>query len=100
MRSRRGALALAVWLAGAGLGAPAAAAPLRLPPVLKVRLANGLRVFVVPVGRIPLVDLRLVARAGSVDDPPGKDGLASLTADLLAQGAGSRDARGDSLNAS
>lgn len=75
------------------LAAPAVAAPLRLPPVVKARLANGLRVYVVATDRIPLVDIRLVVRAGSVDDPPGKDGLASLTADLLTQGAGARDAK-------
>jgi zinc protease len=48
---------------------------------------------VVPTGRLPLVDFRLVVRAGSVDDPPGKEGLANLTAQLMTQGAGRRDAR-------
>jgi zinc protease len=80
-------------LLAALLAARAQAAPLRLPPVVKAKLANGLRVFVVATNRVPIVDLRLVVRAGSVDDPPGKDGLAALTADLLDQGAGARDAR-------
>jgi zinc protease len=34
----------------------------------------------------PIVTLRLVFRAGSADDPPGKEGLTELTAALLAQG--------------
>ena len=75
--------------------APAAAfaSPLRLPAVRKVTLQNGLTVFVMPTHRVPLVDFRLVARAGSVNDPAGKEGLASLTADLITQGAGKRTAR-------
>jgi zinc protease len=50
-------------------------------------------VIVVPTSRLPLVDFRLVARAGSVNDPVGKEGVASLTADLLTQGAGKRTAK-------
>src|SRR5262249_9796110 len=34
----------------------------------------------------PLVALRLVVRAGSQDDPPGKEGLAALTAAIVAGG--------------
>ena len=69
------------------------AGTLRLPPVRKVTLPNGLTVFVMPSHRVPLVDFRLVARAGSANDPPGKEGLASLTASLLTQGAGKRGAK-------
>ncbi len=91
------ALLAAALLAATGPGAiaPARAATgtLRLPPVRKITLKNGLTVFVMPTHRVPLVDLRLVVRAGSVNDPAGKEGLASLTADLLTQGAGKRTAR-------
>jgi zinc protease len=75
---------------------------------VRTTLPNGLSVIVVPTSRLPLVDFRLVARAGSVNDPAGKDGVASLTADLLTQGAGKRTAKqladdiefvGGSLNA-
>jgi zinc protease len=80
-----------------GLALPPAsvarAAALHLPPVTRAKLGNGLTVFIVPTDRLPLIDLRLVVRAGSVDDPVGKDGIAALTADLLTQGAGARDAR-------
>ena len=72
---------------------PAAAAT-TLPAYTKTTLKNGLTVIIMPTQRLPLVDFRLVARAGSVNDPAGKEGLASLTADLLTQGAGARDAQG------
>jgi zinc protease len=39
----------------------------------------------------PLVSIRLVFRTGSVDDPTGKEGLAALTAKMMAEGgAGER----------
>jgi len=87
------AAAAALLSASAAPPPPAAAGPLQLPPVRKVRLHNGLTVFVMPTHRVPLVDFRLVVRAGSVNDPAGKEGLASLTADLVTQGAGKRTAR-------
>ncbi|OGF25246.1 MAG: hypothetical protein A2V63_11155 [Candidatus Eisenbacteria bacterium RBG_19FT_COMBO_70_11] len=73
--------------------APAGAAPVRLPPHTRTTLKNGLTVLVMPTQRLPLVDFRLVARAGAVNDPTGKEGLASLTADLLTQGAAGRNAQ-------
>jgi zinc protease len=69
------------------------AAPVQLPPVTRVKLKNGLVVLIMPMHRLPLVDLRLVSRAGSIHDPAGREGCAGLTADLLTQGAGSRDAK-------
>jgi zinc protease len=86
-----------VGMAGMPGGARAqTAAPARrvqLPPVTRVTLDNGLVVLLMPNRRVPLVDFRLVANAGAVNDPAGKEGLASLTADLLTQGAGKRDAQ-------
>jgi len=93
--ARSSALARATLLALAltlGCGA-AAATPLKLPPTTKTKLKNGLTVLVVPTARLPLVDFRLVVHAGSVNDPKDKEGLASLTADLLTQGAGKRNAK-------
>lgn len=72
---------------------PAAAAEFKLPPATRATLDNGLTVIVMPTKRLPLVDFRMVVRAGSVDDPAGKEGLAHLTADLMTQGAGARSAR-------
>ncbi len=34
----------------------------------------------------PLVAMRVIVRAGSQDDPPGKEGLAALTASMVAEG--------------
>jgi zinc protease len=80
-----GTLALAALVA-----APALA--FDLPPRTRTTLPNGLTVIVMPTSRLPLVDFRLVARAGAVNDPAGREGVASLTADLLTQGAGKRTA--------
>ncbi len=35
----------------------------------------------------PLVAIRVAFRTGSIDDPPGKEGLAALTASVMAEGA-------------
>lgn len=88
----RAALAAAL-LAVASLAAPATAATTKLPAYTRTTLPNGLTVIVMPTKRLPLVDFRLVINAGSVADPPGKEGLSRLTAELLTQGAGARTAQ-------
>ncbi|MFN7972807.1 MAG: pitrilysin family protein [Acidobacteriota bacterium] len=70
----------------------AAAGAFTLPTETHATAENGLEVIVVPSSRVPMVAIRLVVRAGSADDPPGKEGLAALTASLLTQGAGPRTA--------
>lgn len=87
MRAARAALLLCC---AAMVTAPAFAAG---NATVKATLPNGLKVVIVPTSRLPLVDLRLVARAGSVNDPAGREGLARLMADLLTQGAGKRTAQ-------
>ena len=85
---------LAVGLAFGAFSAGAApATPLRLPDATRATLKNGLVVYVMPTRRLPLVDFRLLVRAGSVNDPVGKEGLADLTAELMTQGAGTRSAQ-------
>jgi hypothetical protein len=70
-------------------GAP----PAFKPPVIEKRtLSNGLPVWVVELHKVPVVHVSLVVKAGSGIDPKGKYGIASLTADMLDEGAGSRDA--------
>ena len=80
-------------LAALALLAAAPAVAASLPAYTKTTLKNGLTVFIMPTQRLPLVDFRLVARAGSVNDPSGKEGLASLTAEMLRKGAGKWTAR-------
>lgn len=87
MRAAQAGLALAT---AAVLAVPAVAAT--NAPV-RATLPNGLKVVIVPTTRLPIVDYRLVARAGSVNDPAGREGVSRLTADLLTQGAGKRNAQ-------
>ncbi len=76
-----------------------------VPPVERFRLENGLRVLSVARADLPQVATRMVVPAGSVADPTGRPGVASLTAAVLAEGTGRRSAielneRIDSLGAS
>jgi zinc protease len=65
---------------------------LKLPPVEKRTLSNGLQVWVIGVHKVPTVHLELAVRTGVAADPPGKFGLSSLAADMLDEGAGNRSA--------
>ena len=65
---------------------------LNLPEIQKRTLSNGLAVWLVESHEVPLVQINLLLRAGAGDDPSGKFGLASLTAAMLDEGAGSRSA--------
>jgi zinc protease len=73
---------------------PAIGAPpeLHLPAIDTRTLSNGLRVWIVPQHKVPVVHVELALRLGSEADPVQKFGLASLTADMLDEGAGSRSA--------
>ena len=65
---------------------------LTLPPIQKSALGNGLPVLLVESHEAPLVQVNLLIRAGSGDDPTGKFGVASLALAMLDEGAGSRTA--------
>jgi predicted Zn-dependent peptidase len=97
---------LANWVVGAGcsvLGTtdllaqvttpPTLAPPpgLKMPAVQEARLANGLRLVVVPMHEVPLVQVILSVAGGGREDGP-RPGLATFTAGMLDKGAGSRDA--------
>ena len=56
----------------------------RHAPQNRMNTANSNTVLV--PNRSPLVSFRILFMTGSADDPPGKEGLASLTAALLAEG--------------
>lgn len=66
--------------------------PLSLPPHEVRVLSNGLTVHVVKRGALPLVAVRLVVRAGSAFEPPGRRGVADFAARLLRRGAGGQSA--------
>jgi zinc protease len=65
---------------------------LKLPPIQKLKLGNGLPVLLVESHEVPVVQVNVVVRAGAGADPQGKPGLASLAADMLDEGAGSATA--------
>lgn len=65
---------------------------LNLPDIQKRTLSNGLQVWLIEAHEVPLVQVNLVVNAGSGDDPAGKFGIASLTAAMLDEGAGTRSA--------
>lgn len=63
------------------------------PPTAEVsEVGSGLPLWHLRSGRVPLVSLNLLLRCGSSSDPVGKEGLASLTAAMLDEGAGDRNA--------
>jgi zinc protease len=65
---------------------------LKLPTIQKRALSNGVPVWLIEAHEVPLVQVTLLLKSGSSDDPAGKYGLASLTAAMLDEGAGSRSA--------
>jgi len=70
-----------VWLLM--LLSPIASAAL---PIEHWTTARGTRVYFVRAGSIPMLDVNIDFDAGSRHDPTGKDGLASMTAGMLARG--------------
>ena len=71
---------------------PGPAPALKVPQIQKRALANGLPVWIVEMHEVPVVDVMLIVKSGTAADPAGKYGLASFTAAMLDEGAGSRDA--------
>jgi len=71
---------------------PGPPAPLNLPNIQKQTLSNGLPVWIVELHEVPVAQVNLVVLSGTANDPPGKYGVASLTAAMLEEGAGSRSA--------
>lgn len=65
---------------------PAAPRPLRIDAPIEQRLANGLRVVLAQRPGVKLVTAELVLLSGSEADPPGRAGLAAMTAALLTKG--------------
>ena len=65
------------------VGAPA---PLRFPVIERETLSNGARLWTLEPRETELVSLALLVPSGSAADPPGCEGLAAFTADLLDDG--------------
>lgn len=60
-------------------------------PIESWTASTGAKVFFVPSPSIPMLDVNIDFDAGSRYDPPGKSGLATLTAALLDKGANAQD---------
>lgn len=104
--ARRFARIVAALLVLSGVAAPAVAQPpdrakapepgpppaLALPAVQKHALSSGLPVWIVEQHEVPVARVLLVSRAGTATDPSGKAGVASMTATMMLEGAGTRDA--------
>ena len=87
-------LVVGILLPLSGLrGAPVEGAKLRLPEYRTVKLENGITLLMLERHALPLVSFDWIMKTGgSIGDPPGQKGLASLTADLLRKGTESRTA--------
>ncbi len=60
----------------------------RFPHVIRHTLANGLDVRTIEHHTVPVVSCVLLVHGGAGADPPGEEGLAALTADMLDEGTG------------
>jgi zinc protease len=72
--------------------APSEPRPYRFPHITRTVLPNGLRVLVAENHNAPVVSFRTLVRSGADHDTHANAGLAAITADLLDEGAGNRDA--------
>jgi zinc protease len=70
---------------------PAAPRSYHFPRFERRTLANGMRIVVAPVSKLPIATVIAVVEGGAQAEPPGKDGVASLTARLLLEGAAGLD---------
>jgi predicted Zn-dependent peptidase len=76
------------------IASPSAAQPggLKLPPYKKIILKNGMTLLLMEQHEVPLVSFSALVKAGSVSDPAGREGVASMTAALLRKGTATRSA--------
>jgi zinc protease len=65
---------------------------LEVPAAERLSLSNGMPVLLVQAHEVPVVHVRVVIRAGGTADPLDRTGLAAMTAAMLDEGAGGRDA--------
>ncbi|MDP4229864.1 MAG: pitrilysin family protein [Bacteroidota bacterium] len=62
------------------------------PKFITAKTVHGTPLYLVENHEQPLVSMSLYLRSGSINDVPGKEGLASLAAELLTKGTVSRSA--------
>ncbi len=65
---------------------------LKLPPYKKLKLKNGLTLLLMEQHETPLVSFNFIIKSGATADAAGKEGTASIVAELLRKGTKSRSA--------
>jgi zinc protease len=76
-----------------GVVGSVSAQTLKLPPHEKVTLKNGMTLLLMEKHSVPMVSLAAIVKAGSVTDPAGEEGLASVSAGLLRKGTAKRNSQ-------
>jgi zinc protease len=67
--------------------------PIKTTDIKKVRLNNGLTVMSLEYHKLPLVHITVMVKKGSEKDPPGREGLADLTAEMVTLGTRMRNSQ-------
>lgn len=70
---------------------------IKVPPVERVVLANGMILYLVEDHELPLINLSARIGAGSIDEPADKIGLAGITGDVMRTG-GTKSKSGDEID--
>jgi zinc protease len=65
--------------------------PFRLPKVQTFKLKNGIAVYLVEQHTLPIVSIDLTFDGGSIADPAGKEGLASVCMAMMSEGTAALD---------
>ena len=97
-RTSRAALLLLIVVAASPLAAqqketpPAPGTPkdFRVPPRRTIELPNGMKLTLVPWGRVPKAALELEVRTGVIDEGPGDVSLSQVATDMLLEGTATR----------
>jgi predicted Zn-dependent peptidase len=71
---------------------PGPVRPFHLPPVRSFTLASGVPVLLVERHQVPVASVVLAVLGGASADPAGRPGLASMTVEMLDEGAAGKDA--------
>jgi len=66
---------------------------IHIPPHEKVVFKNGLTVLLLEKHGVPIVNFAALVKTGAAADPPGQEGLAAVTAQLLRKGTQKRTAQ-------
>lgn len=61
--------------------------PLTVSAIQQFTLSNGLKVVLMEKHEVPLIQLNIIVKVGSVNDPADKVGLTNLTLDMMDEGA-------------